>query len=169
MLWNSRIFVVGLLEELVLRIIEELRKLGYSNVIEVDPEDFSLLNRESVEEVFGYERPEYVFFVSLPSARQGLFLEEDTEAPPHASEVCETLYQMCQSELNVIHTALEYRCRKLLFIGSPEGLGHRYCSNICTEEGACFLSLPLPILKSIAAIESFAARCIEIMNMPLTK
>lgn len=169
MLWNSRIFVVGLLEELVLRIIEELRKLGYRNVIEVDPEDFCLLNRESVEEVFGYERPEYVFFVSLPSAHHSLLPRDETELPCRRPKVCENLYRMCQSELNVIHAAHEFHCRKLLFIGNPEGLGHRYCSNICAEEGACFLSLPLPILKSIAAIESFAARCIEIMNMPLTK
>jgi hypothetical protein len=169
MLWHSRIYVAGLKNELVGRIVHELKRQGHDNLIETIPENFSLFNQAAVDELFSFERPEYVFFVSSScSELNSFFIEATANSKTVTPDFCELRYKLSICELNVIHAARANRCRKFLFIDCKEdGVGGRYCAALAKEEGACFLCLQSPPLNSSVAIDSFAAHCVELMKKPL--
>jgi len=171
MLWRSRIYVTGFKDELVWRIIKELRRQGHNNLIENPANDFSLFSHEAVHELFNFERPEYVFFVSSScSDLKNSFFKSASDSKACEPGICEIRYKRSLCELNVIHAARENYCRKFLFIDSKkDSIGSRYCADLAREEGACFLSLQYPPLNSSVAMDNFAAHCVELMKKPFGK
>ena len=89
-------------------IVRELNRQGYFNIVTRTHKELDLLRQDRVEEFFAAEKPEYVF---LGAAKVGGIAAN--QASP-----ADFMYENIMPEMNVIHSAWENRCRKLLFLGS---------------------------------------------------
>ena len=89
-------------------IIRELARQGYTNVVTRTHAELDLTRQQTVEDFFRTERPEYVF---LAAAKVG-----GIEA--NRSALADFMYENMILEMNVIHSAWQNGCRKLLFLGS---------------------------------------------------
>lgn len=89
-------------------IVRELQRQGYTNLITRSHQELDLCRQDDVERFFSAEKPEYIF---LAAAKVGGILANQ-EAP------ADFMYQNMMLEMNVIHTAWQNQCKKLLFLGS---------------------------------------------------
>jgi len=89
-------------------ISRELRRLGFSDIIERTSSELDLTNRSDVFEFFAEQKPEYVF---LAAAKVGGILAND-------SYPAEFLSINLQIQVNVMDAALEHGVERLLFMGS---------------------------------------------------
>ena len=89
-------------------IVMELEKQGYTNIVTRTHKELDLLRQDRVEAFFAAEKPEYVF---LGAAKVG-GIAANQNSP------ADFMYENIMPEMNVIHSAWENRCRKLLFLGS---------------------------------------------------
>jgi GDP-L-fucose synthase len=89
-------------------IARELRRLGFSNIIERTSQELDLTNRIAVFEFFSENAPDYVF---LAAAKVGGILANDTYPT-------EFLSVNLQIQVNVLDAAVENDVEKLLFLGS---------------------------------------------------
>ncbi|MCD8313007.1 MAG: GDP-L-fucose synthase [Bacteroidales bacterium] len=105
---NSKIYVAGHRGMVGSAIVRELRRQGYENIIVRTHAELDLTRQEAVERFFEEERPEYVF---LAAAKVGGIAAND-KAP------ADFMYENMALEMNVIHAAWLYGCRKLEFLGS---------------------------------------------------
>lgn len=104
----STIYVAGHRGMVGSAICRALRAQGYERIVTRTHQELDLCRQESVERFFAEERPQYVF---LCAAKVGGIAAND-EAP------ADFLYENMMLEMNVLHAAWRYGCRKLLFLGS---------------------------------------------------
>ncbi len=105
---EAKIYVAGHRGMVGAAIIRELARQGYTNVVTRTHAELDLTRQQTVEVFFRTERPEYVF---LAAAKVG-----GIEA--NRSALADFMYENMILEMNVIHSAWQNGCRKLLFLGS---------------------------------------------------
>ena len=89
-------------------IVRELQRQGYTNIITRTHAELDLCRQEAVEAFFRAERPDYVF---LAAAKVGGIVANQ-------SALADFMYDNMILEMNVIHSAWQCGCKKLLFLGS---------------------------------------------------
>ena len=105
---NARIYVAGHRGMVGGAIARRLKAEGFTNVITRTHAELDLCRQADVEAFFQQEKPEYVF---LAAARVGGIVANQK----HPADF---MYQNISLEMNVIHSAWETGCKKLLFLGS---------------------------------------------------
>ena len=105
---KSRIFVAGSRGLVGSAITRALKARGFENLLTPVREEVNLFDRESVNQFFDRERPEYVF---LAAAKVGGIYANDTYP-------ADFLRDNLLIELNVIDAAYHYGVTKLEFLGS---------------------------------------------------
>lgn len=89
-------------------IIRALNKEGYHNIIVRTHSELDLCRQESVENFFCNEKPDYVF---LAAAKVGGIIA-------NSESLADFMYENMILEMNIIHSAWQNNCKKLLFLGS---------------------------------------------------
>lgn len=105
---DAKIFVAGHKGMVGSAIVRALKKSGYENIVTRSHSELNLCRQAEVEQFFAQEKPDYVF---LAAARVGGIVA-NSEAP------ADFLYDNMTLEMNVIHSAWQNGCKKLLFLGS---------------------------------------------------
>ena len=105
---EAKIFVAGHKGLVGSAIVRKLKEKGYTNIITKDKSEVDLRRQGEVERFFEKEKPDYVF---LAAAKVGGILANNTYP-------AEFIYDNLAIALNVIHSAYEYRVKKLLNLGS---------------------------------------------------
>ena len=105
---DAKIYVAGHRGMVGSAIIRELQCNGYTNIITRTHKQLDLCRQKDVEEFFASERPEYVF---LAAAKVGGIIA-------NSNALADFMYENMILEMNVIHAAWQYGCKKLLFLGS---------------------------------------------------
>ncbi len=105
---DAKIYVAGHRGMVGSAIVRGLEKLGYTNIITRTHKELNLCRQADVEAFFATEKPDYVF---LAAAKVGGIVA-NSEAP------ADFLYDNMTLEMNVIHSAWQNGCKKLLFLGS---------------------------------------------------
>ena len=105
---NSKIYVAGHRGMVGSAIVRELNRQGYTNIITRTHAELDLCRQEAVEQFFATEQPEYVF---LAAAKVGGIVANQ-------SALADFMYDNMILEMNVIHSAWQNGCKKLLFLGS---------------------------------------------------
>ncbi len=105
---DSKIYVAGHRGMVGSAIVRELERQGYYNIITRTHKELDLTRQEAVEEFFRTENPEYVF---LAAAKVGGIMG-------NATAKADFMYDNMILEMNVIHSAWQYGCKKLEFLGS---------------------------------------------------
>ncbi len=105
---DSKIYVAGHRGMVGSAIVRELTKQGYTNIITRTHAELDLCRQDAVEAFFASEQPEYVF---LAAAKVGGIVANQ-------SALADFMYDNMILEMNVIHSAWQNGCKKLLFLGS---------------------------------------------------
>lgn len=105
---TSKIYVAGHRGMVGSAIVRELQRQGYTNIITRTHAELDLCRQEAVEAFFAAEQPEYVF---LAAAKVGGIVANQ-------SALADFMYDNMILEMNVIHSAWQNGCKKLLFLGS---------------------------------------------------
>ncbi len=105
---GSKIFVAGHRGMVGGAILRELLRQGYTQIITRTHAELDLTDQRAVDAFFRDERPDYVF---LAAAKVGGIVANDS-AP------ADFLYENMMLEMNVVHAAWRYGCKKLEFLGS---------------------------------------------------
>lgn len=105
---NAKIYVAGHNGMVGSAIVRELKQQGYQNIITRTHTELDLCCQEEVETFFLHEKPEYVF---LAAAKVGGILANQ-------KALADFMYDNLILEMNVIHAAWKYNCKKLEFLGS---------------------------------------------------
>ena len=105
---NSKIFVAGHRGLVGSAIVRKLKNDGYKNLILKTRQELDLRDKEAVENFFKVEQPEYVF---LAAAKVGGIQANNTYP-------ADFIVQNIEIETNVIISAMQYRAKRLLFLGS---------------------------------------------------
>lgn len=105
---EGKIFVAGHRGMVGSAIVRALERNGYKNTIVRTHAELNLCCQSEVEEFFRLERPDYVF---MAAAKVGGIVA-NAEAP------ADFMYDNMMMEMNVIHSAWQNDCKKLLFLGS---------------------------------------------------
>lgn len=105
---DAKIYVAGHKGMVGSAIVRELNRQGYHNIVMRTHQELDLTRQEAVEKFFDIEKPEYVFH---PAGKVGGIVA-NAESP------ADFIYENMMMEMNVIHTALKNRVRKLEFLGS---------------------------------------------------
>ncbi len=108
MVKSSKIYIAGHKGMVGSAIIRKLQKEGFTNLLQKTKEELDLLDQQAVRNFFEKEKPEYVV---LAAARVG-------GIKANMSYPAEFLYQNLQIQNNVIWSAHEFGCKKLLFLSS---------------------------------------------------
>ena len=105
---DAKIYVAGHRGMVGSAIVRELRRQGYSNIIERTHKELDLTCQQAVKEFFESERPDYVFLAAAKVGGIGA----------NAAHPADFLWQNMMLEMNVIHSAWQTGVKKLLFLGS---------------------------------------------------
>ena len=105
---ESKIYVAGHRGMVGSAIVRELNRQGYTNIITRTHAELDLCRQADVEAFFATEKPEYVF---LAAAKVGGIVANQ-------SALADFMYDNMILEMNVIHSAWQNGCKKLLFLGS---------------------------------------------------
>lgn len=105
---NAKIYVAGHRGMVGSAIVRELVRQGYTNIITRTHKELDLCNQEAVNAFFEAECPDYVF---LAAAKVGGIVA-------NAEAKADFMYDNMMLEMNVIHAAWKYGCKKLQFLGS---------------------------------------------------
>lgn len=105
---DAKIYVAGHKGMVGSAIVRALEAAGYKNIITRSHGELNLCRQDAVEAFFATEKPDYVF---LAAAKVGGIVA-NSEAP------ADFLYDNMMLEMNVIHSAWQNGCKKLLFLGS---------------------------------------------------
>lgn len=105
---TSKIYVAGHRGMVGSAIVRQLKAQGYTNIITRTHKELDLTRQNEVEQFFENEKPEYVF---LAAAKVG-GIAANNDAP------ADFMYMNMTLEMNVIHSAWQNGCKKLLFLGS---------------------------------------------------
>lgn len=105
---QCKIYVAGHRGMVGSAIVRELHRQGFTNIVTRTHSELDLTRQADVEAFFQQERPEYVF---LAAAKVGGIVANQTA-------LADFMYDNMILEMNVIHSAWKYGCRKLEFLGS---------------------------------------------------
>lgn len=105
---EAKIYVAGHKGMVGSAIIRALEKKGYQNIITRSHRELDLCRQEAVEHFFEAEKPDYVF---LAAAKVGGIIANQ-------EALADFMYENMMMEMNVIHSAWQNHCKKLLFLGS---------------------------------------------------
>lgn len=105
---NSKIFVAGHRGMVGSAIVRELKRQGYSNIIERTHSQLDLTRQDEVERFMEAERPDYVFLAAAQVGGIGA----------NSAHPADFMYRNMMIEMNVIHSSWKTGVRKLLFLGS---------------------------------------------------
>ena len=105
---NAKIYVAGHKGMVGSAIVRELERQGYHNIITRTHKELDLLRQDAVEAFFAEEKPEVVV---LAAAKVGGIVANE-------SALADFMYDNMMLEMNVIHSAWQKGCKKLLFLGS---------------------------------------------------
>lgn len=105
---RAKIYVAGHRGMVGSAILRALDNAGYYNTITRTYEELDLSRQEAVEKFFIEEKPEYVFLAAAKVG--GIIANQENPA--------DFMYENIMIEMNIIHSAWQYNCRKLLFLGS---------------------------------------------------
>lgn len=105
---DAKIYVAGHRGMVGSAIVRALRKNGYENLVLKTHKELNLCRQDEVERFFAEEKPDYVF---LAAAKVGGIMGNSL----HPADF---MYENMMLEMNVIHTAWENHCKKLMFLGS---------------------------------------------------
>ena len=105
---EGKIYVAGHRGMVGSAIVRALEKEGYHNILTRTHKELNLCRQEEVEQFFAEEKPEYVF---LAAAKVGGILA-------NSEALADFMYENMILEMNVIHSAWQNGCKKLLFLGS---------------------------------------------------
>ena len=105
---EAKIYVAGHRGMVGSAIIRALEKQGYHNIITRTHSELNLCRQEDVEQFFEEEKPDYVF---LAAAKVGGIIA-------NSEALADFMYENVILEMNVIHSAWQNHCKKLLFLGS---------------------------------------------------
>ena len=105
---NAKIYVAGHKGMVGSAIVRELERQGYNNIITRTHKELDLLRQDAVEAFFAEEKPEVVV---LAVAKVGGIVANE-------SALADFMYDNMMLEMNVIHSAWQNGCKKLLFLGS---------------------------------------------------
>lgn len=105
---DAKIYVAGHRGMVGSAICRALEKNGYGNVVTRTHGELNLCRQEEVEAFFAEERPDYVF---LAAAKVGGILA-------NSEALADFMYDNVILEMNVIHSAWQNGCKKLMFLGS---------------------------------------------------
>lgn len=105
---EAKIYVAGHQGMVGSAICRVLKNCGYNNLITYTHAELDLSRQEEVEKFFKLEKPEYVF---LAAAKVGGILA-NSQFP------ADFMYENIMLEMNVLHSAWQNGCKKLMFLGS---------------------------------------------------
>ena len=105
---NAKIYVAGHRGMVGSAIIRALNNEGYHNIIVRTHAELNLCRQEAVERFFADEKPDYVFLAAAKVG--GIIANSESRA--------DFMYENMILEMNVIHSAWQNNCKKLLFLGS---------------------------------------------------
>lgn len=105
---NAKIYVAGHRGMVGSSICRALERNGYHNIITRTHHELNLCRQDQVENFFAEEKPDYVF---LAAAKVGGIMA-------NSKALADFMYENMVMEMNVIHSAWENGCKKLLFLGS---------------------------------------------------
>lgn len=105
---DAKIYVAGHRGMVGSAIVRELERQGYCNIITRTHSELDLRRQDAVESFFTEEKPEYVF---LAAAKVGGIAANE-------AALADFMYDNMILEMNVIHSAWQSGCKKLLFLGS---------------------------------------------------
>lgn len=105
---DAKIYVAGHRGMVGSAIVRELQRQGYHNIITRTHRELDLCDQQAVNDFFQTERPEYVF---LAAAKVGGIVANQ-------SALADFMYENMMIEMNVIHAAWQWGCKKLEFLGS---------------------------------------------------
>ncbi len=105
---ESKIYIAGHRWLVGSAIVRELENQWYSNLIYKTHSELDLTDKQSVENFFQKEKPEYVF---LAAAKVGGIVANNTYP-------AEFIYTNLQIQNNIIHISYKHNVKKLLFLGS---------------------------------------------------
>lgn len=105
---DAKIYVAGHRGMVGSAICRALEKNGFKNVITRSHKELDLCRQSDVEMFFDEEKPDYVF---LGAAKVGGIVA-------NSEALADFMYQNMILEMNVIHSAWENKCKKLMFLGS---------------------------------------------------
>ena len=148
---NAKIYVAGHKGMVGSAIVRELERQGYHNIITRTHKELDLLRQDAVEAFFAEEKPEVVV---LAAAKVGGIVANE-------SALADFMYDNMMLEMNVIHSAWQNDCKKLLFLGSsciyprmaPQPMkesclltgeqisGLKYCEFLNRQYGTDFISV----------------------------
>lgn len=105
---NSKIYVSGHGGMLGSAMLKHLQSQGYTNIITRTHSELDLTQQADVEAFFEQERPEYIFHIAAKTG--GVQVRLDAPA--------DMLLDNIMITMNVIHSALKYNAKKLLYVAS---------------------------------------------------
>lgn len=105
---SSKVYVAGHRGLVGSAIVRQLKRNGYTNIIEKNKSDLDLTRQSDVEDFFEHHKPEYVF---LSAARVG-------GIGYNKSYPADFIRDNLQIQTNVIDSAYKNGCKKLVFLGS---------------------------------------------------
>ncbi len=105
---NAKIYVAGHRGMVGSAIVRALEARGFGNIITRSHSELNLCRQADVEEFFAGEKPDYVF---LAAAKVGGIMA-------NSEALADFMYDNMTLEMNVIHSAWQNGCKKLLFLGS---------------------------------------------------
>ena len=105
---NAKIYVAGHNGMVGSAIVRALKAQGFHSIITKSHSELDLCRQAEVEAFFADEKPDYVF---LAAAKVGGIVA-------NAEALADFMYDNMILEMNVIHSAWQNGCKKLLFLGS---------------------------------------------------
>lgn len=105
---DGKIYVAGHRGMVGSAICRVLEKQGYTNIVTRSHKELNLCRQDEVEAFFRQEKPDYVF---LAAAKVGGIMA-------NSEALADFMYDNMILEMNVIHSAWQNGCRKLMFLGS---------------------------------------------------
>lgn len=105
---DSKIYIAGHRGLVGSAILKKLKEQGYNNLIYKTHQELDLTNQKAVKEFFEKEKPEVVIFAA---AKVGGMLAQ-------LKQRGNFLYENLTMQSNVIHSAYENGCKRLIFIAS---------------------------------------------------
>ncbi len=105
---DGKIYVAGHRGMVGSAICRVLEKQGYTNIVTRSHNELNLCRQDEVEAFFGQEKPDYVF---LAAAKVGGIMANN-------EALADFMYENMILEMNVIHSAWQNGCKRLMFLGS---------------------------------------------------
>ena len=138
---DAKIYVAGHRGMVGSAIVRALEKAGYHNIVTRTHKELNLCRQQDVEDFFAAEKPDYVF---LAAAKVGGIVANQ-------EALADFMYDNMTLEMNVIHSAWQNQCKKLLFLGSSciypseayalaKISGLKYCEFLNRQYGTDYIS-----------------------------